>query len=208
MTNPSWASLARGCVDTAQSLMERGFFDASRPGGFAFTFGNGDPDVFGYVVPVSLERPQIMLLRGEDAFLAFHAAMLPSAETVYALDACDVLATGFDPFERVLPPYRPFLLAGGVRPDRKEITPFFFAEPPCSGRRGPSREDARPLLGLLRALDIAHGRERLNLLPIGESRGEFAALHLSGPAEQPAVEVRTGYFGTGLDLPDVGGING
>jgi hypothetical protein len=208
MTKLTWASLAAGCVCTARGLMDRGFFEVSRPGGFAFTFENGDPDVFGYMVPVSLERPQIMLLRGEGAFPAFDASMIPSAETVYALDACDVLATGFDPFEQVLPPYRPFLLAGGVRPDRSEITPFFFAEPPCSGRRGPSREDARLLLGLLRALEVAHGRARLNLLPMGRGSGEFAVLHLSGPPEQPEVEVQTGYFGTGLDLPGAGGING
>ncbi len=207
MTNLTWASLAASCVCTARNLMDRGFFDASRAGGFAFTFGNGDPDVFGYMVPVSSASPQVMLLRGEDAFLAFDAVMIPSAETVYALDACDILAIGFDPFDRVPPPFRPFLLAGGVRPDPKENTPYFFAEPPCSGRRGPSREDAQVLLGLLRALNVAHGRARLTLLPIGLGRGEFAMLHLSGPPEQPEVEVHTGYFGTGLDLSGTGRAN-
>jgi len=208
MTKSTWASLAADCVGTARSLMERGFLGAPRAGGFAFSFENGDPDVFGYMMPVSSGNPQIMLLHGEGAFLAFQAVMITGAEAVYALDACDILATGFDPFKRVLPPYRPFLLAGGVQPDQKEITPFFFAEPPCSGRRGPNREDARLLLRLLRALDIAYGRGRLTLLPIGQSGGEFAALHLSGPSEQPEVDIRTGTFGTGFDLPGMGRING
>lgn len=201
MTNQTWASLAGGCVRAARGLMDRGFLHVARPGGFAFTFENGDPDVFGYVVPVSSRSPQIMLIRGEDAFVAFQAVMLPSEATVYALDAGDLLATGFDRFERVLPPYRPFLLAGGVQPDPEEITPFFFTEPPCSGRSGPSREDARFLLGLLRALEIAHDRGPLNLLPVGQGRGEFAVLHLSGALEQPEVEIQTAIFGTGLDLP-------
>jgi hypothetical protein len=158
------------------------------------------------MVPVSSASPQVMLLRGESAFLGFQAVMLPSDDTVYALDASDLLAIGFDRFGRVLPPYRPFILAGGVRPDPKEITPFFFAEPPCSGRRGPSREDAQFLFGLLRALEVAYGRGPLNLLPVGQGHGEFAVLHLSGGPERSKVEVRTGFFGTGLDLPGVGNV--